>query len=58
MDDQMLLPLTFQGFTLFLFVGLMAGKLLKKLATNQTDSSRYSSVANFLALGNFITYDH
>jgi len=26
----MALPLTFRGFTLFLFVGLTAGKLIKK----------------------------
>jgi hypothetical protein len=47
---------TFQGFTLFLFVGIGAGKVIKKTATKPTDSSRYSSVAVFLASGNFISY--
>ena len=50
------LPITFQGFALFLFVGLRAGKLVKKSATKPTDSSHYSSVALFLASRNFITF--
>ena len=48
--------ITFQGFALFLFVGLRAGKLIKKSATKPIDSLHYSSVALFLASGNFITF--